>query len=271
MDLDTDSNPNSDDDAHSLANSEDTEDYSFRSASIARRSIANCVSLRVREQNRPGNRSRKSSWIWHVGDEITEDGVVKWRCGLCQGDMVKRYTLSSTCHIKKHLEESHGFENDNRLRLAAIGPGQPTIDRYLLNARPDPVVFKRQLVDFFLVCRIPFHVIESPYFHALFESNSTLANAVPKCSDTVRNWALGRSDSAKEEVKVKLARARSLIHLAIDCWTSSNNLPIIGIVGHFADELGHFQKVLLALRELQGPILIRISLICRPPYRRQDG
>jgi len=226
-------------------------DYTLVSPNLARAQRRHFDVVAFREHNR----TRKSSWIWHVGDQIEENGVEKWRCGLCKGDTVKRYTLSSTCHIKRHLEESHGFATDNR--LAAIGPGQSTLDRYLLTARPDPAAFKRKLIEFFIVCRIPFHLVESAYFRALFEHNSTIANAVPNSSDTIRAWTLNAFDNAKDQLRAILGSSRSKIHISIDGWTSPNLLPIIGIVGHWADTNGRFQKGLLALRELEGLPLIQ--------------
>src|SRR5271170_2287 len=236
----------------------------FISPSLARTRRLNLVTFHNRV-----SRNRKSCWIWHVGDEIDEQGVQKWRCGLCSGDIVKCYTISSTCHIKRHLEEAHGFANENR--LAAIGHGQSTLDRHFLFERPDPAVFKRKLVDFFLVCRLPFHVVESPYFHALFDHNSAIASMVPHCSDTLKNWSLFRHESAQGSVKTALAEARSIIHYALDCWTSSNSLPIVAIVAHFADKLGRLQKALLALRELDGILLIRRTLMYRASHWRATG
>lgn len=210
-------------------------------------------------------RTRASSWIWHLGDEVERDGGKKWKCGLCRGHSVKEYSLGSTCHIRRHLRDKHQFVSETR--LGAITPGQATIDRYLNNNRIDPIVFKRAVVDFFLTCRIPFHVAESPAFHALIDSVSTTTPAIPKSADTIRNWVLTRYQAAKAELRLKLAKSRSLITISLDCWTSPNKLAIIAVVAHWADEYAKFQKAVLALRELAGIFLSLILLTRRPPYR----
>jgi hypothetical protein len=213
---------------------------------------------------RTEGRTRTTSWIWHLGDEVERDGGKKWKCGLCNGHSVKEYSLGSTCHIRRHLRDKHQFVTETR--LAAITPGQATIDRYLNNNRVDPIVFKRAIVDFFLTCRIPFRVAEAPAFHHLLDSVSTTTPAIPKSADTIRNWVLARYETAKAEMKVRLAKSRSQITISLDCWTSPNKLGIIAVVAHWADECAKFQKAVLALREVPGIFLSLILLTRRPPY-----
>ena len=102
------------------------------------------------------------------------------------------------------------------------------------------------------MCRIAFSVVESVYFHALLNSISPIAPAIPRSADTIRNWSLSRYEAAKAEIKLILAAALSLINLSLDCWSSPNNIAIIAIVAHFIDSFGRPQKALLALRELPG-------------------
>jgi len=136
----------------------------------------------------------------------------------------------------------------------------------LNNNRVDPIVFKRAVVDFFLTCRIPFRVAEAPAFHHLLDSVSTTTPAIPKSADTIRNWVLARYETAKAEMKVRLAKSRSQITISLDCWTSPNKLGIIAVVAHWADECAKFQKAVLALREVPGIFLSLILLTRRPPY-----
>jgi hypothetical protein len=241
--------------------SNDDGDESEESDDFVDLTVSPTLIAQRRQSARAANHHKASSWIWHVGDEVNEGGVFKWRCNLCIGDHAKRYSFGSTCHIRQHLRKSHQFIPDGPTRLSPITPGQLTIDRYLQNTRIDIAAFKAAMVDFFLVCRIAFSVSESAQFHALLNSVSTSITAIPipRCADTVRNWSLSRFESAKFEFKTTLASSRSLIHLSLDCWTSSNNLAMIGVVAHWADEKGRFQNALLALRELSGLYLLMKS------------
>jgi hypothetical protein len=55
----------------------------------------------------------------------------------------------------------------------------------------------------------------------------------------------------KEAIRQQLQGSQSCIHLSLDSWTSSNHLPILGVIGHTI-VYGQLQEYVLALQEIQG-------------------
>jgi hypothetical protein len=49
----------------------------------------------------------------------------------------------------------------------------------------------------------------------------------------------------------QLYASRSCIYLSLDLWTSSNYLPILGVIGHTI-EGSQLQEYILVLQEIQG-------------------
>lgn len=53
-------------------------------------------------------------------------------------------------------------------------------------------------------------------------------------------------------IRQKLSHAKSQVNISFDLWSSSNGLPLCGVVGHFIDHEGFLRTLLLGLRELIG-------------------
>lgn len=79
-----------------------------------------------------------------------------------------------------------------------------------------------------------------------------LNEIMPHSSTTIRRWIIRLYLGLKRTILSKLQRAKSCINISFDLWTSSNDLPLCGIVGHSINENGKYTSLLLGLPMLYG-------------------
>lgn len=89
---------------------------------------------------------------------------------------------------------------------------------------------EEMLVRWVIETRQPFTVVEHPAFRALIEA--TGATLPIKTADTLFNRIREEFHSSRASVKEVLARSSRTLALSLDVWTSENQLPIMGIIGH---------------------------------------
>lgn len=105
-----------------------------------------------------------------------------------------------------------------------------------------------------LVCRrkLPFNIVTWPEFESfclalnpsikssLISSRSTLVAHITKVYNFYRN-----------QLRIKLQKAKSLVHLSADLWSSPNRISFIGVHVQWVDETHTVQNMLIGLPECQ--------------------
>lgn len=56
----------------------------------------------------------------------------------------------------------------------------------------------------------------------------------------------------KYEMKAMLHAAPGMIHITLDTWTSPNNILFLGVIGHFINDNGALDHLVLDLQETEG-------------------
>jgi hypothetical protein len=59
-------------------------------------------------------------------------------------------------------------------------------------------------------------------------------------------------EAQKDEMMAVLHAAPGMIHITLDAWTSPNNIPFLGVIGHFISDDGCIDHLVLGLREIEG-------------------
>ena len=99
--------------------------------------------------------------------------------------------------------------------------------------------------------RQPFTVVENPSFQAVFEAADVRLPI--KSADTLYNRIRDAFSQSRIKRKQDLAQSCSSIALSLDAWTSENQLPILGVIGHWITPDFEKRDVLLDFAEIQGP------------------
>jgi hypothetical protein len=68
----------------------------------------------------------------------------------------------------------------------------------------------------------------------------------------VKGWIIQEFEKQKLEIKKNLTAACFRIHINSDLWTSSNTLPIVGIVVHYLDKNLKVQNHLIGIRKINN-------------------
>ncbi|OJZ88799.1 hypothetical protein ASPFODRAFT_103956, partial [Aspergillus luchuensis CBS 106.47] len=107
------------------------------------------------------------------------------------------------------------------------------------------------LVRWVIQTRQPSTVVEHPAFRALIEA--TGATLPIKTADTLFNRIKEDFQSSRASVKEELARSSRTLALSLDVWTSENQIPIMGIIGHWISPEFDKRDELLEFTEINGP------------------
>jgi hypothetical protein len=101
-----------------------------------------------------------------------------------------------------------------------------------------------------IVHSLPFSFVEWPETHALLHLSNPLIS-IPQSHNTIRTAALEQWGNLKADLRAFLHTAISPIHIALDIWTSPNNLLFLGVVAHFVrEDKQQKSKALLGLKEI---------------------
>ncbi len=82
--------------------------------------------------------------------------------------------------------------------------------------------------------------------------SESLDEMLANSGSTIRARIMDLYEEGQRQMCLVLQEALSSIHIAGDGWTAPNALGIFGIVGHFTNEEGTLQALLLALVEVKG-------------------
>ena len=107
----------------------------------------------------------------------------------------------------------------------------------------------RAVVTQLIVMRnLPFTAVEWLELRALLLAvNPESGDVLHTSALLVLNLIEGSYVADKEVIRGKLAKAQSLVHLAVDVWSSLNRKNFLAIVGHFVDYSFKQRKALLGL------------------------
>jgi hypothetical protein len=99
----------------------------------------------------------------------------------------------------------------------------------------------------------PLSCVEHSSFQALIHLiNAPLSEYLYKSGNSTKELLLREFDKRKERVKLELQKAKSVIHISFDLWTSSNSLAMLGIVAHYLGSSLTARSLLIGLRQLKG-------------------
>jgi len=113
--------------------------------------------------------------------------------------------------------------------------------------------FKEKLVKFIISTDQPFSIVEDEAFKQLIEYCSR-DNPITKLpgQTTTRDDILKKFEDERNKIKIELSENTSMFSFIIDCWTSSNQNPFLGIVITWVDNEWNLQTRVLDLNILKG-------------------
>ncbi|XP_073287623.1 putative transcriptional regulator tpeD, partial [Primulina huaijiensis] len=90
----------------------------------------------------------------------------------------------------------------------------------------------------------------APELHRVILSGGPSVKGLLPAARTVRNWLYRSFIERREDVKTSLSLARSNISLSFDIWSTSNDLQLLAVVGHWITKECRLQVALLGLRPI---------------------
>jgi BED zinc finger len=210
---------------------------------------------------------------------------LEWRCRYCS----KRYALNGgTRLMKQHLIAAHEI-SESSPRQQRVLKRQRTIEEAIISGQTNPR--KRRLIntdnskcttlglqyrtniiignnqysasicprtleqlyiDFQISCNLPFSLVQATSFRALIQYiNPEADSLLLESLSSIKTLLLSQFAIEKEAIRQRLQSSQSSIHLSLDSWTSSNHLPIQGVIAHTVVD-SQLQEYVLALRVIQG-------------------
>ena len=116
-----------------------------------------------------------------------------------------------------------------------------------------PPTLEYLFVQTVILCDLPFSLVQNHIFRTWLEYVNSAANELLLNSgSTIRTRIMSLYEEGQRRICLVLQDALSSIHISCDGWTGPNALGIFGIGGHFTDEEGTLQALLLALVEIKG-------------------
>jgi hypothetical protein len=113
--------------------------------------------------------------------------------------------------------------------------------------------FRKLLLQFICIGRLPLDVVESEEFRApIRELNPGIYDYMWRSGNTTKLMLLAEFDRGKELLKLEFKAALSKIHISFDLWTSPNKLAMLGVVAHYLSPDLTAKSPLIALRKLSG-------------------
>jgi hypothetical protein len=150
------------------------------------------------------------------------------------------------------------LDNGNYCPLKLYHYGSPNT---MLDNNHDPPLYSTSIcpraleqlyINFQISCNQPFSLIQAASFRSFIRYiNPTADNLLPESPSTTKALIMDQFTTEKETIRQCLQGSQSCIHLSLDSWTSSNHLPILGVIAH-AISGGQLQEYVLALRVIQG-------------------
>ena len=175
------------------------------------------------------------------------------RCGWKSADSLRQNATSNMrIHLAKHsiYHPSEGAAGLN----ASTETRRKSDIRSFIDRKPNlsnQQVLEKNLLRWVVAEKQSFSCIESPAFQQIFRDIPGIA--LPFTSrHTLRQRLVRDFDTQRTQLKDELATTCSTIALSLDVWTSKNQLPIIGIIGHWLTAEFEYREKVLEFGELHG-------------------
>jgi hypothetical protein len=135
--------------------------------------------------------------------------------------------------------------------LAHLRRCQPELLEDPTDHRPPPTAeeLRVTIARMVLLCALPFSLVEAESFRFMM---ARITRVPMPSRDALRNEIRGMYQQGRVALRRVLQEVPGAISLAVDAWTSPNNLPFIAIVGHWITREWELRCVLLDFRLLDG-------------------
>lgn len=175
-----------------------------------------------------------------------------------------------TSNIRLHLLNKHQlvvqeaeptFKKDTKARLKFLFQKQHVQQTEKLKERKEQIlrecvskpVVQEALAQLIVMRNLPYEAATWPELRALLLSvNYTCENALVNSGSSIPSIIERSYILDKAVLKTKLQESLSIIHLAVDVWSSPNRKSFLAIVAHFVDNSSILRKALIALPCLLG-------------------
>lgn len=167
---------------------------------------------------------------------------VRRRCKVCNW-ITYDFNRSGTSNLISHLRT-------HRLTRTSSKP-EPSIIALLQAAPPkDDITVEEAICNWVVDTLQPFTVVETASFQRIFKARGlplTLQSA-----DTLRRRIFDQFKTSRSVLISQLDQTCNTVSLTLDVWTSGNNVPIFGVVGHWITPDFVYQQQLLEFCEIKG-------------------
>jgi hypothetical protein len=116
----------------------------------------------------------------------------------------------------------------------------------------DNTKFQQSLVRFVCRRKMPFNIVTWPEFKDLFSFDPLIQEHLISSRNTLVSNITKMYNSYRRQLRMRLQKARSSIHLSADLWSSPNRIGFIGVHAQWVDEAYTQQNMLIGLPECQN-------------------
>ena len=169
----------------------------------------------------------------------------------CSWQTADSLRQSSTSNMQRHLEKHTIFPPHSR--LSTDTKKQPNIVDFMAKTQglSHQERLEKNILRWIVKDKPPFTAIETPSFNQIFHDIPGVSLPFSSRS-TLRRRLVEEFDKQRLQLKEELAVTCKSIALSLDLWTSKNNLPILGIIGHWLTEDFQYRERVLDFIELHG-------------------
>jgi len=107
-----------------------------------------------------------------------------------------------------------------------------------------------QILRFIIALRLPFNLVEHPQFRKMMTMVAAESLKLPSRTK-LKSRLIEISGNALEQ-QLRQVVPNSKISLAVDCWTSPQQLSFLGVTGYFINIEWQYQEILLGFEPLSG-------------------
>jgi hypothetical protein len=184
----------------------------------------------------------KRSPIYEHGADLVYvplDGKTQkvWLCRIChlsRNNDCARF-VDGTSHIVNHLSKTHKIhirsdedESTTPIKAAFLQQQLPSHQPY------DEEHLSTAHIDWTILLDQSFSQATCAATRGLMTwQRLDLLSSLPANTKTLHQYILESLEERQQVIVDRLQIAKSRIHLSFDIWSSSNGLPLIGVVGHF--------------------------------------
>lgn len=212
---------------------------------------------------------RINHWIWNHFNQETLNETWKTRHKVSHYDILitcrrcTEYTTKdsirsgSVSNMKLHLANKHQIfapDTTPEDEQQCFKQQKSILESFTAKSKLSvPDQFQQDIIDWILKSKLPFRVIELPQFKRIFENlpHLNLSSALMSRT-TLKRRLEERFIHQRAQLKDELASTCQTIALSLDIWTSKNNIPVLGIIGHWITAKFAYRERVLEFTELKG-------------------